>query len=362
MPNNVLRAAFYNRKSLQGLVGVSIHQKFGNHTVASLDYRFNSKHEYLLPPENTPVSVWWGSAPANLSTFYGYINHYETVSASGGATSRMVLLGTSKSMHAVSPGSWLETTRSNIVRDIATKYRMSSIVSTHPVVMPTWATGTRSDWMVLRDLADEAGYRLWVDGSMVWFIDPLTALRTAASMTTPLIQSKDILGHLQVLGGSHIPGEVEASSRRVQYGLDRRTNEFFEATSGDTAYPTSVVPSTAVTFADAQAGADAAERIQRDQFVLKGTLRGRARIRPGSLIQVESGTVNTDQAGFWLVSAATHEITNSDFTTTIVATRGSSRQPLTRTRATARGTSAHTQAVVRDGVKWEAAIQEHVHV
>jgi hypothetical protein len=164
------------------------------------------------------------------------------------------------------------------------------------------------------------------------------------------------------MGGSYIPGEVEASSRRVQYGLDYHANEFFKATSGDPKYPTTVIPTTAVTYADAQASASAADRQERPQYVLKATVTGRAGVHPGSLIRVESGRVNTDQAGIWLVSAATHELTNSNFTTKIVAHRGADQQPLARTQSTARGAAGSTQAVVRDGVKWEAAVQEQVHV
>jgi hypothetical protein len=358
---NVLSANFYNRRNVRGLEGLTIRQKFSNHTVASLDYRINSKREFLLPPENSLVSVRWGKTPNNLQTLYGYVNHYETVTTGLGEATRMVVVGTSRAMNSVTPAAWMDTTRSQIVRDIAKRWKMASVVSPHPFVLTNWASGTRTDWQLLKALADEAGYHLWVDGPTVWFLDPENYLKTAASMH-PITFRPGEIQDIQVLGGAYIPGEFEGSSRRVQYGLDYHANELFKATSGDPKYPTTVIPTTAVTYADAQSSASAADRQERAQYVLKATVAGRAAVRPGSLIRVESGRVNTDQAGIWLVVAATHELTNSHFTTKIVAHRGADQQPLARTQSTARGAAGSTQAVVRDGVKWEAAVQEQVHV
>lgn len=356
------QAAFHKRSSVKGLEAVGIRQKFSNHTVATLDYSIRNKHEYLLPPERTPLALRFGDGPTNVRTFYGYVNHYETVTGDNGqAMTRLVALGTSMTMNAANPDAWQGSTRSHIVREIAAKHRLRSVVHDHPYVLTNWATGPRSDFQALKALAEETGFRLWIDGSTVYFLDPSKLLRTASTMSAPMIRQRDIK-KIQVMGGTNIPGMLDKATRRMQFGLDYRTNEFFESTSGDKNLPGQMSAVSAATYSEAQAIADAVDRKQQDSYVLKASVRGAAAIQPGTLIRVESGRVNTDQSGLWLVSEATHELTDSDFTTHIVATRGADQQPLLRAQTTVRGAAGLTQAVVRDGVTWEAALQEHVHV
>lgn len=359
--SNVLQAGFYRRRAIDGLQRVTVRQKFSNHTIAFLDYKFDNHRDYLLPPENTPTTIRWGSGPSGVRTTYGYINHYETTAGEQGeALTRMVLVGTSKKMNAVNTSTWQGQSYSAVARDIVTRHRLRSVIHDHPFVLENWATGTRSDFQSLKALADEVGYVLWVDGSTAYFLDPTRVFQDASSMSTPRVKNQ-VIRKAQVLGGSNIPGEMRSSSRRVQYGLDLRTNEFFTATSGDITHPTEVTTATVNTFSEAQQVADAAERKQREYYVLKATLDGNAALYPGAVVQVESGRVNRDQEGLWLTTEATHEITTTDFETQIVATRGADQFPAMRVRSTVRGASGLMPAVVRDGVTWEAALQEHIH-
>lgn len=361
MPN-VLQASFPRRNNVRGLEKVTVRQVFDHHTLAFLDYQISDKKDYLLPPENAPVQIRWGSSPVGVRGFHGYVNHYETLpDAAGRAMTRLVAIGTSKRMNTMNTSSWQGATRSAIVRDIAARHRLRSVVHDHPYVMEHWATGTRSDFACLKVLAEEIGYRMWVDGATVWFLDPTKMLRTASTMVTPHLSGRDIR-HIEVLGGSNIPGVIEASRRRVQFGLDYNTNEFFEVSSGSPGDPTEVIPNAVTTLSEAQQIEDAASRKQRDNLALKATINGNARLYPGALLRVESGRVNNDQGGLWLVNETTHEITQKDFTTRLLGTRSQGQFPLVRTTSTLREAPGLTQTVIRDGVTWEAALQEHVHV
>lgn len=360
MPN-VLTAEFHRRRSVAGLQKITVRQKFENHTLVFLDYRITDHKTYLLPDENTPVQAKYGKSPTGVETFYGYVNHYETiVDEAGRALTRMVCLGTSKPMNAMHPNSWLGTTRSSIVRDIARRYRLRSVVHSHPYVQDTWATGARSDFHALVAAANEAGYRLWVDGATVWFLNPALVLRNASSMSTPVI-TRRMLRSATVLGGSNIPGEMDPTLRRVQYGLDYRTNEPFLATSGDPSLPVQMTSSTVNTFGEAQQIAEAAERRQHEHFIFRATLDGNALLHPGSQFGVESGRVNTDQGGLWLATETQHEVSATEFQTKVVASRGEDRLPLARVPATVRGATGITRAIIRADNKWEAAFQEHLN-
>ena len=359
MPNNVLDVSFQRFGPGRDLRKVTVRQKFGNHTLAFADYKFTDRVDYTLPPENTPVQVRWGVAPLGVRTFYGYVNHYETVRTDEVYT-RVVLLGTSRVMNAATPTTWANTTHSSMARDIAKRYRLRSVVHEHGWVRDNWASGPRSDFRTLKALADEIGYHLWVDGATLYFLDPKKILNSASSLTVPVVSDQSIEA-LQVLGGSNIPGEMDVTKRKVVYGLDYTTNEFFQATSGDTQYPTEIVSSHVNTFAEAEQVTAAAARREDAYFTAKARIAGDASLRPGGLVGFESGRVNRDQSGIWTVQEAVHEITSTDFYTDIVAVRGANERPLGTVPTTVRGATEQTAAVVRDGSTWEAALQEHVN-
>ncbi len=359
---NVMAAQFHKRRSLSNLRKITVRQKTGNHTVTFLDYEMLRRNEYLLPPENTPVTIRYGLGANNVDVEYGYVNHYETTVGSDNKTlTRMVVLGTSKPMNGMTSSTWSATSRSAIARDIATRHRMRSVIHDHPYLVENWATGNRTDFQALRALADEAGYDFWVDGATVYFLDPERIVTTASSMSVRAVPPKDV-HRIQVLGGSNIPGEIEPSRRQVQYGLDYRTNEFFTATSGDPVDPTKVSGASVNTYSEAQEVADSQTRRQGHYYTLRAEVEGDVKMRPGALSRFNSGRINTDQAGLWVASEAVHEVTSNTYTTELVASRGRDQRPLSRTRTTSRGITSRPRAVVRDGLIWESALQEHVHV
>jgi hypothetical protein len=361
MPN-ILRVNFHKRGDVRGLDKITIQQKFGNHTLAFLDYRISDRHQYRMPPENAPFEARWGVAPTGVRSYFGYVNHYETVpDNSHAARTRMVALGTSKVMNTTNPASWNGTTRSAIARAFAVRHRLRSVIHDHPSVVEQWSTGVRTDFQSLQALADEIGYSLWIDGSTLYFLDPTKTLRSASTLSAPLIREEDILS-VKVMGGNDIPGLIAPAQRQVQYGLDYRTNEFFVATSGDTSLTSRVNSSSVNTFGEAQVSSDALHKKSGDRYVLTATVKGNAKIYPGATVRVAPGRVNNDQEGLWFVSEATHVTTSTNFTTKIVATRGKDMQPLSRVSTPVRGAAEFTPAVVRDGVRWEAALQEHLHV
>lgn len=360
MPN-LLRVSYRLNAPKIRPVKFTLRQKFGNHTIAFVDYEFIDKRGYVLPPEGTPFSVQWGTSPAGgTDTFYGYVNHYETVGESGKARTRLVGIGTSKKLETTRATTWTGTTPSAIARDLARRYRLRSVVHAHPWVLDNWASGPLSDWRALMNLAQEAGYLAWVDGSTLYFLDPEKVVSSATAMTLPVLRDRS-LRSAQVLGGSNVPGYTTAAKRRIQYGLDYSTNEFFEVQSGTSDAPTEMLAGSVTTFAEAASRTTAAAKSEGHQFATKVRADGNARIRPGQVLGIASGRVATDLSGVWLVHEATHTVSVSDFETAFEATRGTSAPNLSRVRTTLRSTPGHVGCVVRDGANWEAVLQEHVH-
>lgn len=357
----ILRSAYGRGGPIKALSRFTLRQEFGRHTLALLDYQFTKRADYVLPAENVPVQVQWGESPLGVRTFYGYVNHYETHTDRTGVYTRMVTLGTSKTFDSAEPRSWSGTTRSSMARDLARKHKLRSVVHEHDHVVEHWTTGSRTDTEVLRAWADESGFLSWVDGSTLYFLDPEKVLSGADRMMIPRITAEAVRS-AEIFGGSNVPGYIPPSKRVRFYGLDSNTNELIETAAGDPTAPTSLAGGSITSYSDVAEYVSASFRKESDFYLIKIRVNGDARIMPGGLVNVEPGTVNTDQAGVWFVRSAEHVLTPDEFFTTFTATRGKEHTPLFRTRTTVRDTTISSQAVVRDGQHWEAALQEHVYV
>lgn len=358
MPN-VLQASFHRHNRLTGLRKITVTQKFGNHTLVFLDYNFRRRSQYLLPAEGTPVQVRWGAGPVGVRNFYGYVNHYDTIVDGRGETNtRIIVLGTSKVMNTAVPTNWPGHTRSGIVREIAKRYKFRSIIHQHPYQTEAWASGARTDFQVLNSLAEESGYRVWVDGSTVFFLDPQKVLNSAESMFVPSFRRGKIRKS-KVTGGLGAPRD-HVAKRRVIHGLDYSSNEFFTATSGDESLPVEASTVPVNDYVDAEVITSARDSEEDDYYTLTATLSGSAEVYPGGLVRLEGDQITKDRQGIWLVNKTIHTITNRDFTTEIVATRSKNMRPAKATH-TLKEAREHTAAVVRDGSHWEALLQEHVN-
>lgn len=356
---NLFRADFYGWRTVAGLTNVTVRQKFGNHTLIFLDYSVSSNQRFLMPPENTPLSLQLGKGPLGVRTTYGYVNHLEDrVDESGRKVTRLVALGTSKVMNTSTPTTWDGHSRSSIVRDLATRHRFRSVVNSHPEALPVWSAGSMTDWQAAKTLADEIGFRLWVDGPTVWLLDPHAALASASSVSTKVVRRAG-QRDTNVFKGSNMPGQVAASKRLVQYGVSNTTDEVLVATSGDPSLPMEMSSTPFGTYTEAQYAAEATERIRRDQAVVETTLDGDATLTPGSPVRF-ADAVTPDQAGLWLVNSAEHRVSSDAFTTRISASRDKDRPLLSRVPDVVRRESALARSVVRNGMTWEAEIQERV--
>lgn len=359
---NLYRADFYGWRAVSGLSKVTIRQKFGNHTLFWLDYNISENQRYLLPPENTPFSVRIGSGPLGTRTSYGYVNHLEEkVDGSGRRYTRLVGLGTSKVMNSANPTTWDGLTRSGVIRELGTRHRFRTVVYSHPEVLETWSPGTQSDFRAANMLAEEIGYRLWVDGATLWLLDPHLVLETASSASTKTVRMGQQRS-AQVFKGSNVPGQVKASKRLVQYGLDRSTNEIISTSTGDVGQPVEVLTGVANSYSESQFAAAGAQKAAQDQASVTVSFEGDAMVTPGSPIRFDSSVPSPDQIGMWLVNEAVHEVSGDGFTTAVTATRDVSRQPLSRVPDVVRREGLLARAVVRNGMTWEAETQERISV
>jgi hypothetical protein len=359
---NLFLADYHGWRAVAGLSKVTVRQKFGNHTLFFLDYSISKNQQHLLPPEGTPVQVRFGSAPLGVRTAYGYVNHLEErVDEENRKFTRLVALGTSKVMNSVTPTSWVGHTRSSILRDLGTRYRFRTVMHSHPEVLETWASGALTDFRVANLLADEIGYRLWVDGATMWMLDPHLVLASASTTSTKVVHLSQ-QRKSQVFKGTNVPGQVKASKRLVQYGVSRTTNELVVATSGDTSLPVEMLSGSAASYTQAQFAAEGTQKSMLDQAVVDASFDGDATITPGSPIRFDQTATSRDQMGLWLVNEAVHEISGEGFTTRISGSRDKDRVMTSRVLDVVRREGSLSRAVIRNGKTWEAEMQERVNV
>jgi hypothetical protein len=179
-------------------------------------------------------------------------------------------------------------------------------------------------------------------------------------MTTPVVLNADVV-YSKVLGGSNIPGLVQATKRQEHYGIDARTKKVFKATSGSPFDQVVMSPGGADTYHEAYHNAQAVTKQSRDQQVLTATVSGNSGFVPGRLVQFEAGPVNRDQGGLWMVNEANHNISAGEYLTELTCTRGADPVGLSRLPVSLSVASANERAVLRNGVTWEAELQERVN-
>lgn len=360
----VMQPMFLRGGSADGLQAITVRHKFGNHTLAYLDFDYQKAKQYVLPPERTPVALRWGKSPLGVSTTYGYVNHYDTTGNDSNTrkdSTRMVIIGTSALMNSTVPTNWETTTRSAIARDIAKRYQLRSVIHKHPAVVGSWASGVRTDLQVLQALAQETGYQFWVDGSTLFFLDPKRIILGAENMTIPYFEKKNIRGS-KITGGSNAPNEYGNARRRVIFGLDNGTNQFFVATGGNPVHPVEMLPVRTGSYGEADTLTAAGDLNDMNYYTAEVVVDGNAKIIPGSVVRLAPGNISNDIGGYWIVNQALHEMTLNDFKTTMQLTRTIDQIPGVRTSTIVRGVNLSAPAVIRNGSTWEAEIQERVDV
>lgn len=358
--SNVMVAQFNGHSETPPLRALTVIQKIGKHSLAMLDYD-TVRASLTLPQENVATSIRWGNSPSGLNTFYGYVNHYETVTVADGVPhTRVYVLGTSKPMNNVVPTNWNRVTYSSVARDIARRYGLRSVINPHPFVAEAWAGGRSTDFQILQRLVDETGYFLWVDGSTLYFLDPERMITNGGRLQHPQFVGEQIR-LAKVTAGAGAPKDSGAAKRRIVYGLDYTNNEFFESQSGSLDNPTEVLDRTVLTYAEAQSLNDATARMNQDYYLLDARVDGNAQVAPCTVATLSSNTLNDTQTGMWAVQTAEHYMEAADFVTKFTAIRNSTLQPTVKAPATLRG-SQQVSATVRNRGRWEAVRQEHLNV
>lgn len=341
---------------------VSVYQAEGAHQVVELTvmHSYNPAfpaQQWRTPAgsvwaENTPVHLQFGWYADDSADWYGYVassrvRASERDSRYGHAVQVPVvytLLGASMPMQTRRNKTWTDTTASGLARQIARQYNLQPRVDGTSYV---WQQSTQaaSDWQYLSDLADRSGFRLFCDGTTLWFVDRRTVMQTPDG-TWPVFWQRKAPGVIDSLREfAAVVGDTDpAGGLRARYETTafNRTSavltESAYAQERTTAQGQAVDP-----LLTAQYSARPADSYAQSQRLLgaeadwlwveaRAVVDGDPRLKPGALVELRGAGIGDANEGLWMVRSAIHSLCinqvyaqKSSYTTTLVVGRDDAR-------------------------------------
>jgi hypothetical protein len=232
---------------------------------------------------------------------------------------------------------------------------------------------------LVNDLADETGFRFWVEGTTLYFLDPRILLVGQHTQDTPVFNKnqqagiQDSLQSLSILTGTMIPRSNGTTGTSAISGLDAKTGKVIKASStadsGTAAFLNNITTVRAVdNYADAQALMEARTLASRGWVTMTAVLYGTARVTPGTLVGIGGNSVSADNKGRWMVTSTKHVINRDNkstgwiFTTTVDAERDQPYAVTFRSDANKRFKFDTVPAVLRNKQFWESSLLEDINV
>lgn len=359
---------------------VEVREGYGLHSMAIIDV--------TTPPtvkspygELTPVVLDYGRVPNDLTRWYGYVHHSSALASQTGRSVvvRYICIGTTLPMNMQRTRSWKNVSPTSIVRQVGKENGLRTVISPSARRLTYWAQSGISDFKLISNLADETGYRFWVEGTTLYFLDPRILLVGQATQDIPVFTKSqangvnDTLRELTVLTGTMIPRDNGTTGTSLISGLDAKTGKTLTASSsasaGTSTFLNNISTGRAVdNYADAQALMEARTLASRGWITMQATVYGTARISPGTLVGISGQAISADNAGRWMVTGTKHVInrasTNSGlaFTTMLDAERDQPYAVTFRSDANKRFKFDTVPAVLRNGQFWESSLLEDINV
>ena len=299
------------------VLDVELLQTWGYHDIfiVRIEYNRASAMSTITPwADNAPVTITWGRQPQTIVTWYGYVNHHKLSSNADSGTHNLqytyYCIGTSKPMNTVASKSWGSVTPTYIAQQVALKYNLRCVITDTTWTLTNEMQASESDFHYMNRIAAKTGYRFWVSGGTMYFIDPAVVLVATSTQLVPTyymykrLDWQDTLRDFQKYQGDNLPGSLVAS--RDMYGIDPITGQFFTATAGTGTYTQTNTVRTATSLADAQQHVNSWQALSQWWIAATGEVFGTTLVYPGKVIRLGGDAMPTSEQGFWIVGSARH--------------------------------------------------------
>lgn len=321
---------------------VQIIQKTNTHAIALLDVVYvgsnlsstssASLRKWSYLKEQTPIQINYGQKPSYIYSFLGYVSSYKLIRTGSdpgydGLTSTTVqytITGASQVMQSTKNTAWKHTSPSTIAGSIATQNGLRGIIHTYQSAID-YRLQNSSDFKFLAQLADEIGYRFYVDNTDMYFINPKQILDRGNIRNIPEFWSHnqpglwDTVRTFKPVVGTITPDGGIVANRNV-VGLNPYTSQITQASIQASAVDRAGNPladyiTKYYNHAPAESYYEASQKVMADSLrniywnTAESQLRGDARIRPNTLVNLTGQALPSDDAGLWLVESAVHHLT-----------------------------------------------------
>lgn len=317
-----------------------VHSEENTHPWAQLTLRYQMSAGFRvvadqLPPslwwaENLPVQVAWGSTPATRANFVGYVVSPELLShpatqqqqyvAGQMIDVRYTLLGASKVMQTAQTHTWRSCTVAYMAQNIAAANSLAAVTDSSSRVFDLRVQASQSDFRFLQDRACEVGYRLSVDGTVVYLTDPRRQLVSSVPVfnqsRTPGLA--DTMQTFRAVSGETDPaGAIRARHTSVALSANGVvTQAQAQSIRTDTVSGAEVTPQVgryasqyvSASYTDAQAITAAAALADLWWVHASATTDGDIRLRPGCVVNLTGSALTGQYTGQWMTRSAHHRL------------------------------------------------------
>lgn len=293
-----------------------LEQSWSKHDMFVLRIEYNRGYPMnsIVPwADNAPVQIVWGRRP-NLQTWYGYVNHHELAGNADSGTKNLQMtyycIGTSKPMNTDSSYVWGNVSPTYIAKRMALKYHLRSVLSSTTQVLSNETQASMSDFNFMNYIADKTGYRFWVSGGTMYFVDPAVVLAGTSQQAVPvyrqdkLLTQQDTMRDFKQLQGDNLPGSTVA--QRQIYGIDSTTGHLFSATTGSGSVTKVNTIRVATSMQNASQILSAWQRMSQFWIGARAELFGNGLIYPGKVVYLDGNALPGGNTGYWLVVSAKH--------------------------------------------------------
>jgi len=307
---------------------ITLHQEMGKHDVVEIRYRNFTSFIYKVLKTGVPVEVTWKNDKVS-GIFRGYVTAVSfPVRFAQYSELKVVCIGASYPLKEQASKVWINKTAPQIAIDIAKKFKLRPMVTSHPTIFTQQSLAGQSYWEKLNSLANQIGYGVQVSGTELHF-HPIDKMINQFMTVIPVLEFKDFLTSpsnyysaptldmFESKLGDYIEGGEYQRTTNLVTGVDPITGKVYSSKTSPSKLGKSlrnkpkdplflknktqvVVNSNSM----ARSLSEAASHLGRFTIPAVGISQGDPRIAPWRTVEIRgTGELNN---GFWIIKKAEH--------------------------------------------------------
>jgi hypothetical protein len=302
-----------------------IYQEEFAHDIAVLDIMFDtdSTIEYTT---GVPIQISFGRQPSDFRFFFGYVWYTQPMNdfnvGKAHRKVRAVCLGASSIMKDPLTLAFSNQTSTNMMRQVASKYKFSTDVVESNYVWPTTNCPGKTAWEFLIKLANQEGWTLYCYNTDIKFHPRLATLLNPTtkicSFYTRDAKQPETMWNFCALSGDANNAEGSTKATRTAYGIDPSTGQTVTAQSNPpsnfnlAAYVSDPLFNKLESTLVSQSAGQVQQRVQaeaeRNRFYIKATAHLNGDVRVAQGVPIALNGVGPKHSGYWFVHKAVHHL------------------------------------------------------